>query len=123
MNSILAVLLMVILSSPSFALTEIDFHRTPQVPSEVREKVVKTLNERCTRAMQAAVDAFSSGVETEEDEVDQGIVDVTYHLKIIVTPWDTAAFDIIEISVKRWDGSNPTVDWVEVLSVRSSLCE
>jgi len=89
-----------------------------ELPADVRERLNSVVAKGCPALTEMAVVngramAVVSKVEIGTQHVDQGVIDITYGVVINVP--NRTGMDAMKVVLKRFDGSNPAVDWLEVV--------
>ncbi|MFN7728511.1 MAG: hypothetical protein ACK5P7_05095 [Bdellovibrio sp.] len=95
------------------------------MPLEVQERLVQVINKSCPQLATLKYTTSVDQVLVDVEDVDQGVQDVTYDIRLITSVMDNSGqLERMKIVLKRYDGSNPAIDWFELLDVQTpAFCQ
>jgi hypothetical protein len=108
----------------------IDFTQSSEMSARAREKLVQFVEQRCQIESSDGLPLKARLMSLQRVRVDQGIIDETYRIIIrseLTAPQKQKAFrDLAEITITDYAGTNPSVEWVYIESVKNlenSFCQ
>ena len=91
-----------------------------------QQKLEQVINTRCQPAASHASFLKAEVIETQESELDQGHVDVTYTVEVNFHNLQNHKNEKAIVVLTDFAGSNPSIDWVELKLIQMSakgLCK
>ena len=95
-------------------------HGTSSMPLDVQKRLVQVIQKSCPQLASLKLTTYVDEVLVDVEQVDQGVQDVIYDIRLS-TPLrdDSGRWERMKIVLKRYDGSNPAIDWFETLEVQT----
>jgi hypothetical protein len=93
---------------------------TSLMPADVQQRLVKEVQKACPQLASLKLTTYVDEVLVDVEQVDQGVQDVIYDIRLSTPVVDeTGRWARMKIVLKRFDGSNPAIDWFETLEVQT----